>query len=65
MTCGDVEYVTVEQMMQQINFAKESERERCAKVADRWGKSQTCTPGVACDHIRTGAAIAEKIRSGE
>lgn len=40
-----------------------AERERCAKIADEWAKSVSCCLYPSpCEHIRTGAAIAERIR---
>lgn len=39
-----------------------AEREACARIADGWAHSKSCVPGEACEHQRTAAAIAEKIR---
>lgn len=43
------------------------ERERCAKVPDLWANSKSCSSHYdnPCCHVRTGAEIAAKIRSGE
>ena len=43
--------------------ARAEENERAAQVADLWRDSVTCTPGDACEHIRLGAKIGERIRA--
>ena len=50
-----------------ITSALRNERERCAKVADRWANSHSCDvhDDSPCCHIRTGAAIAAAIREGK
>jgi hypothetical protein len=42
-------------------------RERCAKVADKWAQSASCDSHDTnpCCHVRTGAGIAEAIRTAD
>lgn len=47
-----------------IDKALQARDERAAKIADLWADAKSCTIHEAdpCCHVRTGAAIAKRIR---
>lgn len=47
-----------------VEAAKAEEREKCARVADQWAESKSCSSHDEnpCCHVRTGAGIAGAIR---
>jgi len=63
-TEGEQEYVLASDHEHAIATALQEQRERDAKVADKWANSKSCQDhdNDPCCHIRTGEGIAAAIR---